>query len=199
MLPEYTPDTSLCERFQEFRDRGHWIFYVPRTGSHGEEAWAYGLLFEILRKKTAIMMLAPDDPERCEPVYREALRYSLPTIRHSRLFTSKVPRNNRVYFIEEPGPVHDFYACAELVVAGGTLSEDSASTPELVTPILAGKPVLVGPHRRDPTVRAAVDAGVVRTADDVEEMAVAARELLADPEAAAGLAGKARIWLEQRS
>lgn len=199
MLPAYTPDTSLCERFQEFHDRGHWVFYVPGTGSDSEEAKAYGLLFEILRKQTAIMMIAPADPERYEPVYREAIKYSLPTIRHSRLFTSKVPKNNRVYFIEEAEPVRDFYACAGLVVAGGTLSDDTAATPDLLTPILAGKPVLVGPHRQDPTVRAAVDAGVVRAADDVEGLAAAARELLSDPDAAAKLAADARTWLEQRN
>ena len=198
MLPAYTPDTSLCERFQEFHDRKHWVFYVPCTGSETEEAKAYGLLFEILRKQTAIMMLTPADPERYEPVYREAIKYSLPTIRHSRLFTSKVPKNNRVYFIEEAEPVRDFYACAGLVVPGGTLSDDSTTTPDLVTPILAGKPVLVGPHRQDPTVKAAVEAGVVRTAEDVEGLAAATRELLGDPEAAAQLAGQARAWLEQR-
>ncbi|MEJ2653834.1 MAG: hypothetical protein P8Z69_00715 [Acidihalobacter sp.] len=198
MLPEYTPDTSLCERFQEFHDRNHWVFYVPRTGSEDEEARAYGLLFEILRKQTAIMMITPADPERYEPVYREAIKYSLPTIRHSRLFTSKVPKNNRVYFIEEAEPVRDFYACAGLVVPGGTLGADSTTTPDLVTPILAGKPVLVGPHRQDPTVKAAVEAGVVRAADDVEGLAEAARELLGDPEAASELAAKAQAWLEQR-
>ena len=66
MLPAYTPDTSLCERFQEFHDRKHWVFYVPCTGSETEEAKAYGLLFEILRKQTAIMMLTPAEPERYE-------------------------------------------------------------------------------------------------------------------------------------
>lgn len=199
MLPDYTPDTSLCERFQEFRDRNQWVFYVPCTGSEEEEAKAYGLLFEILRKKTAIMIVTPADPARYEPVYRDALKYSLPTIRHSRLFTSKVPKNNRVYFIEEPDPVRDFYACADLVIPGGTLSADSTTTPDLVTPMLAGKPVLVGPHRQDATVQAAVAAGVVRAADDVDSLAESTRELLSDPEAAAQLVASARVWLEQRS
>jgi hypothetical protein len=58
--------------------------------------------------------------------------------------------------------------------------------------------VLVGPHRQDPTVKAAVEAGVVRAADDVEGLAEAARELLGDPEAASELATKAQAWLEQR-
>lgn len=199
MLPEYTPDTSLCERFQEFRERNQAVFYVPATGSENEEAQAYGLLFEILRKQTAIMMITPADPGRYEPVYREALKYSLPTIRHSRLFTSKVPKNNRVYFIEEAEPLRDFYACADLIIPGGTLSADSTTTPDLVTPILAGKPVLVGPQHADPMVKAAADAGVVRTADDIESLAAAARELLSDPEAGAELVAQARAWLEQRS
>lgn len=198
MPPEYSPDTTLCERFQEFRDRNHWVFYVPNTSSENEESKAYGLLFAILHKQTAIMMITPADPERYEPVYRDALKYSLPTIRHSRLFTSKVPKNNRVYFIEEPEPVRDFYACADLVIPGGTLSEDATVTPDIVTPILAGKPVLVGPHHQDSTVKAAVEAGVVRAANDVEDLASAVRELLGEPDAAAQLVEKARVWLEQR-
>lgn len=198
MLPDFSPDLELCERFTEFRDRGQAVFYVPGTGSETEEARAYGLLFEILRRQTAIMMIAPADPERYEPVYREALKYHLPTIRHSRLFTSRVPKNNRVYFIEEPEPVRNFHACADLVIPGGTLAEDSTTTPDLITPTLAGKPILVGPHRRDPAVTAAVEAGVVRAADDVETLADAARELLGDAEAAAGLAQAARAWLERR-
>ncbi|AOU98555.1 hypothetical protein BI364_11850 [Acidihalobacter yilgarnensis] len=117
MLPDYQPDTSLCERFADFRERRYWVFYAPNT-SEGEEARAYGVLFDILRKQTAIMMISPADPARYEPVYYDALKYSLPTIRHSRLFTSKVPKNSRVYFIEEPEPVADFYACADVVLLG---------------------------------------------------------------------------------
>lgn len=195
MSLEYTADLSLCERFQEFRDRNQWIFYVPRTGNEGEEALAYGLLFEILRKKTALMMISPADPQRYVPVYQDALKYRLPTIRHSRLFTSKVPKNNRVYFIEDPEPVRDFYACADLVLPGGTLDSASPVKPDLRTPILAGKPIVVGPHRQDALVQEAVKAGVVRTGEDVESLAEAVRELLSDPEKAAQLASSAREWL----
>ncbi|APZ42181.1 hypothetical protein [Acidihalobacter ferrooxydans] len=198
MLPDYTPDTRLCERFQEFHDRNQWVFYVPYTGSAEEEARAYGLLFEVLRKKTAIMMITPADPERYVPVYQDALKYRLPTIRHSRLYTSKVPKNNRVYFIEEVEPVRDFYACAGMVIPGGTLSADSTTTPDLVTPILAGKPVLVGPHREDPVVQEAVAADVVRMADDVEGLAEVTRALFADPDAVVEQVAAARAWLEQR-
>lgn len=197
MLPDYSPDLELCERFKEFRDRGQPVFYVPNTGSETEEGCAYGLLFEILRRQTAIMIILPADPQRYEPVYREALKYHLPTIRHSRLLTSRVPRNHRVYFIEESEPARDFHACADLVIPGGTLAKDSTVKPDLITPILAGKPVLVGPHRRDPVVVSAVEAGIVRAADDVETLSDTACELLSDPEAAARLAQAARDWLAQ--
>lgn len=199
MLPDYRPDTSLCERFADFRERGYWVFYAPNT-SEGEEARAYGVLFDILRKKTAIMMISPADPERYEPVYRDAIKYSLPTIRHTRLFTSKVPKNNRVYFIEDLEPVADFYACADAVLLGGTLTDDATSEPDLVTPILAGKPVIAGPGgQRNQDVAAAAAAGVIRRADTVEEMADALRALQDDQEATRKLCADARAWLEARA
>lgn len=198
MASEYAPNLELCERFAEFRDRGQWVFYVPRTGNEKEEAMAYGLLFEILRKKTAIMLISPADPQRYVPVYQDALKYHLPTIRHSRLFTSKVPKNNRVYFIEEAEPVSDFYACADLVVPGGTLDAESPVQPDLRTPILAGKPVVAGPHRQDPLVRDAVAAGVIRAADDIDALAAEVMALLGDPQQATALASAARDWLAAR-
>ncbi|OBS09888.1 glycosyltransferase [Acidihalobacter prosperus] len=197
MLPDYQPDTTLCERFADFRERDHWVFYAPNT-SEGEEARAYGVLFDILRKQTAIMMISPADPARYEPVYYDALKYSLPTIRHSRLFTSKVPRNSRVYFIEEPEPVADFYACADVVLLGGTLTDEATSIPDLTTPILAGKPVIAGPGQSRPEVAAAVAAGAILSAGAVEDMAEAIRTLKADAEAAKALTERAREWLQIR-
>src|SRR6056297_683038 len=167
MPSDYQPDTSLCERFAEFRERDYWVFYTPNT-SDGEETRAIGVLFEILHKQTAIMMLSPADPARYEPVYYDSLKYNLPIIRHSRLFTSKVPRNNRIYFIEETHPVSDFYACTDLVLLGGTLTTDATSSPDLITPILAGKPIIAGPKRSNPAVQSAAEAGAIRCEDTVE-------------------------------
>lgn len=196
-LPTPSPDTGACERFREYRERGHWVFYAAGTGE-GEEELAYGLLFELLRGSSGIMLLAPRDAARLDRVYHEALKYHLPTIRHSRLYTSYVPRKNRVYYIEDPAFLDQAYPCADLVIAGGTLHPQAGAAPDLVTPMLAGRPVLVGPRRNEALVAAAVEAGVVGAAEDVEGLAARARELLEAPGEREALAGRARAWLERQ-
>lgn len=140
-LPERSED--LCERFREYREREHRVFYVPDTGP-GEEAVAFGVLFELLRRQTAIMILAPRDPARHEPVYRDAIKYSLPIIRHNRLMTSYVPRKNRVYYVEDADTRTALYPCADLIIPGGSLVAEMQA-PDLITPCWARFPCCWAP------------------------------------------------------
>jgi len=196
-LPEITFDGALCERFKEYRERQHPVFYVAMAGEP-EVKSAYGMLFEILRKKTAIMLFSLADPDQHERVYHEAIKYSMPTIRHSRLYTSFVPRKNRVYFVEDAEVRQPLYGCPDVTVVGGTLAADPRHAPDLVTPILAGHPVLVGPQRNDPLVRAAVAAGVVAAGEDVDSLAAQAMGLFDEPERAEAMARQARGWLDEQ-
>ena len=196
-LPGIEAGEAVCERFKEFRDRDYPVFYVAATGED-EEAWGYGMLFEILRKKTALMVLAPADTERHERVYHDAIKYHLPTIRHSRLYTSFIPKKNRVYYVEEPEALSPLYACANFVVAGGTLHQNAVNTPDLLTPLRLGKPVLVGPRRDNAMVNAAIQAEVVIAADDVDALSEQALRLLADPGEAKAMAERASAWLERQ-
>ncbi len=196
-LPGIEADETLCERFKEYRDRDYPVLYVAATGED-EEAWGYGMLFEILRKKTALMILAPADAERHERVYHDAIKYHLPTIRHSRLYTSFIPKKNRVYYVEAPEALSPLYACADLVVAGGTLHGNADNAPDLLTPLQLGKPVLVGPRRDNAMVNAAIQAGVVVAGDDVDALSEQALTLLADPGGARAMAERATAWLERQ-
>ena len=196
-LPTIDFDTELCERFKEYRERQHPVFYVA-LAAEPEVKSAYGMLFEILRKKTAIMLFSLSDPDQHERVYHEAIKYSMPTIRHSRLYTSYVPRKNRVYFVEDAEVRQPLYACPDVTVLGGTLVPEAAHDPDLVTAILAGRPVLVGPQRSGPLVRAAVAAGVIAAADDVDSLASEAMALFDAPESAHDMALAARQWLDEQ-
>ena len=60
-LPALAADAELCDRFREYRERNHPVFYVAMAGED-EENSAYGMLFEILRKKTTIMLFSLADP-----------------------------------------------------------------------------------------------------------------------------------------
>ncbi|HSP00189.1 MAG TPA: 3-deoxy-D-manno-octulosonic acid transferase [Thioalkalivibrio sp.] len=196
VLPDHSEGgEDLCQRFKEYREREHRVFYVPDTGP-GEEAVAFGVLFELLRRQTAIMILAPRDPARHEPVYRDAIKYSLPIIRHNRLMTSFVPRKNRIYYVEDMHTRNALFPCADLVIPGGSLVE-GAETPDLVTPLLNARPILLGPHGADtPLARAAIEAGVVGRALGVDSLAARAEALLSEPEQTRAQARKGQDWLQ---
>ena len=169
-------DAGFCERFREHHEKGHPILLAPNTGP-GEEAFAFAVLFAVLRKSAAILLLAPADPARHEPVYRDAIKYSLPIIRHNRFMTSFVPRKNRVYYIEDPETLHAAYTCADITLPGGTLAA-SETPPDLGLPLACGSAVICGPaeHERHPDAAtrlrmAAEHTGLVARGEDPEAVA----------------------------
>ena len=90
----------------------------------------------------------------------------------------------------------EFDACVDFVVAGATLHDDAKNVPDIVSPILHGKPVLVGPaHRQLPIIAAAINAGVVLDGIDNEQLFTHIRTLIDDPTHAAQVAQRARDWL----
>jgi len=197
-LPTVDTSDELCERFREFRSRDYWISYFAATGE-GEEALAYGVFFELARQRQGLLVLAPRDPDRYEPVYRESLKYHLPTNRHGRLMTSYVPHQTRVYYVEDDEVMKRLYGCVDFVVAGATLDEQARHEPDLITPMAYGRPVIVGPaHRRHPAVESALAARVVLAADHTEGLVDACRLLATDPGCRRSLGRTARDWLQHQ-
>ena len=197
-LPAITVDAELCLRFKEQRESGRWLGYFAATGEN-EEDLAYALFSRAMRHKMGLMLLAPRDPSRCEPVYRESIKYRLQTIRHQRFSTSFVPIKTRVYYIEQSHPLAAFYGCVDFVVTGATLHADAKNTPDILSPILHSKPVLVGSAHRDlPLIAAAIDAGVVLNGMDNEQLFTHIKTLLDDPAYGANLAKHAHDWINQQ-
>ncbi len=198
-LPALAVNTDMCIRFKEQRESDRWLGYFAGTGE-SEENMAYLLFNRAIRYKMGIMLLAPRDLARCEPVYRESLKFRLQTIRHRRLSTSFVPIKTRVYYIEDAQPLADLYACVDFVIAGGTLHPDATAQPDLLLPILHGKPVIVGAaHRDNPLVASAIQAGVVLAADDEEQLFKHIHALIDSPADRTVLASKARNWLSHQA
>ena len=194
-LPALGVNTDICHRFKEQREGNRWLAYFAGTGE-SEENMAYLLFNRAIRHKMGLMILAPRDQARCEPVYRESIKFRLQTIRHRRLSTSFVPIKTRVYYVEDSQPLADLYACVDFIIAGGTLHADSTAQPDLVTPILHGKPVIVGPaHRDHPLVASAIDAGVVLAANNEDQLYDHMRILIDQPETSQKLTELARNWL----
>ena len=192
--PTPLPD-GLCERFREQREGGRWVAYFAATGEDEEEI-AYSVFNRLMRHRMGLMVLAPFDAARYEPVYREAIKYRLQTIRHNRLSTSFVPIRTRVYYVEKTSALHALYACADFVVAGATLSPKARHAPDVLSALACAKPVIVGPAcRDDPTLAAAVAAGAVLAADETDAVFEHARHLLDNPAAGREQGERGREWL----
>ncbi|MGE4530340.1 MAG: 3-deoxy-D-manno-octulosonic acid transferase [Acidithiobacillus sp.] len=184
-----------CERFKEYRDRQRCVVYFPNL-HEGEDPEAYGVFLSLMRVRMGIMILAPDREERFEPVYRDALKYHLQTIRHSRLFTSYVPLKTRVYFVETAEVRDAFYGCADFCVPGGTLVGGAI---DLAKPIEAGCPLILGPKMPDNAVRQGLlAAGAAVWAADYNALIELAKAWFADPDAAKPASEKARQWWAQQ-
>lgn len=184
-------DDGFCGRFHSVRQAGRWLLYFAATAP-GEEALAYATFLALSARSGGLLALAPADAARHEEVYREAIKYHLLTTRQKRLMTSEVPPKTRVYYIEEESARQAMYACADIVVMGGTFADGPT---EAFTAFSAGVPVLVGPHRRDPLVRAAVSAGAVLACDHEASLTMEAARLMADPAARDSQRARLREWV----
>ena len=192
----HLPDVVIpeCARFQEQHHEGRWVGYFAAT-REGEEEMAYQIFSRLIRERMGLMLLAPYDVARAEPVYRDALKYRLQTIRHNRLSTSFVPLKTRVYYIEEENARRDLYGCADFVVAGGSLKA-GGDEPDIVTPLLSTRPLIVGPAgRQSRLIQAAIRANVVWAAESAEQIVQHALTILQQPKEAKEKAQMGRAWL----
>jgi 3-deoxy-D-manno-octulosonic-acid transferase len=195
-LPQITPTPDICLRFKEQHESERWLGYFAATGED-EEDTAYALFSRAIRHKMGMMLLAPRDPARCEPVYRESIKYRLQTIRHARFSTSFVPLKTRVYYIEHADPLANLYGCVDFVVVGATLNQNAKNTPDITTPILHNRPVIVGAaHREYPLLAAAIAAGVVWTGDDNEQIFQHIKTIIDSPQLGQQRAQLAQAWLQ---
>ena len=184
-------DEGFCSRFHSVRKAGRWLMYFAATVP-GEETLAYATFLNISARSGGLLALAPADVARHEEVYRESIKFHLLTTRQKRLMTSEVPPKTRVYYIEEESARQAMYACADVVVMGGTFAKGPT---EAFMALSAGAPVLVGPRRDDPLVRAAVLARTVIACDDEASLTVEAARLMADPALRESRAARLRDWV----
>ncbi|MDA8360423.1 MAG: hypothetical protein M0Z44_00255 [Gammaproteobacteria bacterium] len=194
-IPAVTaPTTDFCARFGAVQAAGRWILYFAAT-TEGEEPLAYGAFLQIAAMSGGLLALAPADPARHEGIYREAIKYHLLTTRQRRLMTSEVPPKTRVYYIEDAPARQSMYDCADLIVVGGTFCGGAV---DMGAALAAARPLVIGPHRQDPLVRAAVRARLVATCESEADLAGQCRSLLGDADARAQYAQAIRAWLREQ-
>ncbi len=96
----------------------------------------------------------------------------------------------RVWIANTTGELRAWYALAELVVVGKSFRATGGQNP--VEPILAGRPVLVGPHLENfsEVVAELRGLGGLRQVADESELHLALREFLQCPAAGAAMAAR---------
>jgi 3-deoxy-D-manno-octulosonic-acid transferase len=162
---------SLCQRFQEFYQKNYWVGMVYGMEA-GEEKALYPLLYQLARQRQGILLLAPRDPEQYEPIYRELLSYRLPITRDNRLMTSFVPKNSRIYYIEDQAIADNFLSCVDFIIFGGCFKQ-KLSTANALLPLLTAAPLFASTACQNPWFAAAESSGWLTTANDNNDLAAA--------------------------
>jgi 3-deoxy-D-manno-octulosonic-acid transferase len=145
--------------------------------THDGEELILAEALKIIRQKhpKVRLLIAPRHIERC-PRLREQLagagfRVGL------RTQPTEAP-NPDILLINTTGELRDWYACADLVFVGKSLCGSGGQNP--VEPILAGCPVLFGPHMENfaSLAKALRETGGAREVQDAESLAEVSGQLL---------------------
>lgn len=140
------------------------------------------------------LILVPRHIERTDSILRELAPLGLRTIRRSELtaaVTQPSTRNPPLLLVDTTGELRDWYALATVVFIGKSLTARGGQNP--VEPVLAGKPVLFGPHMEnfEPIVRRWLAADAALQIHHATELRPALAALLTDATRRATLAQRA--------
>lgn len=164
----------------------------------GEEA-ALGRVFLSLRVRVPGLLLiaVPRHVERSTEAYRDLKGLGLTVIRRSRPAPLHATHRPDCLLVDSTGELRDWYHLATVVFIGKSLTAVGGQNP--VEPVMAGKPVIYGPHMEN--FRAVVEAwrdaeAAIQVADEAA-LEAAACELLNDADKRAKLVARASRILDQ--
>lgn len=174
--PENAPALGAALR-QRFGQRPVWIAASTRDG---EEA----LLLDALRRHPdelpagTLTVIVPRHPERFDRVAEQLRVREMPFVRRSD--EGDVPPDVAFVLGDSMGEMFAYYAAADLAFVGGSLLPLGGQN--LLEPLAAGTPVLIGPHTFNfkDVSEAACAAGAARRVVDADELVVEAGRLLGD-------------------
>lgn len=129
-----------------------------------------------------LLALVPRHAERRDEVLAAIRERGLALVQRSRFPDGAPPPPTRpdVLLVDTTGELRGFYAAADLVFVGKSLTQTGGQNP--IEPARDGKPILVGPHMENfaEVARDFRDAGAWVQVADAAELAAAAERLLGD-------------------
>ena len=169
------------------RERGHALrerfgtarpVLVLASTREGEEALLLDALARATLPERTLIVLVPRHPQRFDAVASLCEARGLRFTRRSA--RAAVPPETRIVLGDSMGEMFAYYTAADLAFVGGSLLPLGGQN--LIEPIAAGVPTIVGPHTFNfaQASEAAVAAGAARRVADADELFAVARELLAD-------------------
>ena len=135
------------------------------------------------RYRNLVLVLAPRHVERTADVLREIKDSHMSVVRRSELKDPeyKVRARPQVFLLDTTGELKNFYACADLIFVGKSLTQHGGQNP--IEPALYGKPVVVGMHMEN--FRAVVEdmreAGALVEVVDLQSLRRSLDYLCANP------------------
>jgi 3-deoxy-D-manno-octulosonic-acid transferase len=170
---------------------------VGGSTHEGEEAALLGALALVERAGLrASLALAPRHPDRFDAVEALARREGRAVRRRGRL-DARPLAEGEVLLLDSMGELPGLFARATVAFVGGSLVPVGGHN--LLEPMLAGRPVLFGPHTENARAAAALalGAGAGRRVSDAAELARFVTEALRDPVAWGAGVEAGRKALEQ--
>ena len=171
---------TMRERGRELRDRfgrGRPILLLASTRA-GEEALLLDALVRASLPERALVVVVPRHPQRFDDVAALLRRRGLAFVRRSA--DTAVPAEVSVVLGDSMGEMFAYYLAADVAFVGGSLLPFGGQN--LIEPISAGVPTLIGPHTFNfaQAAEAAVASGAAGRVRDADELFAVARGLLSD-------------------
>jgi 3-deoxy-D-manno-octulosonic-acid transferase len=188
-------DPGMRDRARVLRDR----FGIDRpvvvlaSTRAGEEALLLDALPRAALPPHTLIVIVPRHPQRFAEVAELLASRAQRFVRRSDEGT--VPRDVTIVLGDSMGEMLAYYTAADVAFVGGSLLPLGGQN--LIEPIAAGVPALVGPHTFNfaQAAIAAIAAGAARRVGDADEMWTVAAQLLADPAARERMCANARSFI----
>ncbi|HEX6138004.1 MAG TPA: lipid IV(A) 3-deoxy-D-manno-octulosonic acid transferase [Casimicrobiaceae bacterium] len=186
---------ALRERGRALRERfgARRPILVLASTREGEEALLLDALARATLPARTLVVVVPRHPQRFDEVAALARARGFDIVRRSA--DVAVPATARIVLGDSMGEMFAYYAAADVAFVGGSLLPLGGQN--LIEPIAAGVPTLIGPHTFNfaQASEAAVAAGAALRVQDADELFAVAARLLADAPARERMRADAATFL----